>query len=716
LRPGKNEPGGIQPVDEAPDTLPAVHSPRADCLSDDEVLAYASGSLPRDLEEPICGHLYTCASCAVLVAEATRGLTTQPGSQTSSDEASTPAERPRSGPTTLSVGEVLLGRYRVVRFVARGGMGEVYEAHDSVLKETVALKTLVCTALDNPTAMSRFLAEVRTARHVTHRNICRILEFGFHHPRGAASGEQVPFLTMEFLNGETLAARIARKGSLSTSEVSALLPQIVAGVSAIHAAGIVHRDIKPQNIVILPGSPERVVVTDFGLARVLDAERSLDTGPFTVGTVDYMSPEQIEGRPPTPGFDVYALGVVLFEMLTGRRPFDVEGFTASQRLIRAAPDPSAVVRGLDRGWDQLVAGCLARDPSRRFARVEDIVPPAPAPPSRWSLPRGPRILARTAAMAVVLLAVLAAIQVARGRLELWPGRLAALGPQPGSPRPRGFPPARPVQRAFAASGCSPDMVAVTGGRGRFCIDRFEASVVDDVQERPLSPHYPPWGPLARAAHRDWSERLGEGRAGPSGMALPPILPYQVEGRWLPRAVSRPGVIPQGYVSQLLARAACTGAGKRLCTEAEWRTACGGQSQQPFLYGAGREPDRCNIARDVHPALVLHGAVHPGVLGDPRLNAVATQGKLLLEPTGARPQCHSRWGDDQVHDMVGNLEEWVDSPQPVALGGFYARSVQQDDGCQLRNDRHEHQGPTYYNYAVGFRCCDQLRSGTVTPGR
>jgi formylglycine-generating enzyme required for sulfatase activity len=87
---------------------------------------------------------------------------------------------------------------------------------------------------------------------------------------------------------------------------------------------------------------------------------------------------------------------------------------------------------------------------------------------------------------------------------------------------------------------------------------------------------------------------------------------------------------------------------------------------------------------------------------------------LLEPTGARPHCSSQWGDDKVHDMVGNLEEWVDSPQAVALGGFYGRAVQQDDGCGLRNDRHEHQGPTYFNYAVGFRCCDQLRA--VTPAR
>jgi hypothetical protein len=271
------------------------------------------------------------------------------------------------------------------------------------------------------------------------------------------------------------------------------------------------------------------------------------------------------------------------------------------------------------------------------------------------------------------------------------------------------------------------MVAVTAiaSRGRgFCIDRFEASVVEDVEERPLSPHYPPWGPLARAVHRDWSERLGEGRAGASGMALPPILPYHLEGRWLPRAVSRPGVIPQGHVNQRLARAACTSGGKRLCTQAEWRAACRGQADQPFPYGPSYQPDRCNIGRDVHPALVLHGAVHPGVLSDPRLNAVASTGRLLLEPTGSRPQCRSQWGDDQVHDMVGNLEEWVDGPGPVAQGGSYARSSELDGGCDLPNNRHEHQGPGYYNFGIGFRCCSglagdpasELAPGTLSPSR
>jgi sulfatase modifying factor 1 len=708
VTPGKNGPDGARPGAGPPEhTEPVPHRPRAECLSDDEVLAFAAGTVAAADEAAIRGHLYGCSACCALVAEAARGMHSNPS------EPPPPAPPHPAWPLTLSAGEVLLGRYRVIRFVARGGMGEVYEAHDSVLDETVALKTLVCTALDKPAAMNRFLAEVRTARQVTHRNICRILEFGFHRPRTRGTGgrDEVPFLTMEFLAGETLSRRIARKGRLSPAEVTELLPQIVAGVAAIHEAGIVHRDIKPQNIVILPGMPERVVVTDFGVARVLDGgERRAETGPFLVGTVDYMCPEQVEGRPPTPAFDVYALGVVLFEMLTGRRPFGGDNAVSSalERLKRPAPSPSSFVAGLDRAWDDLVGRCLARDPERRFARVQEVVAPPPARPGRLPrLPRGTRLLAGVAGAALLVLLVLGGIQLARGKFSLWPRGAAVakseMGPLPGALRPPDFPPPRPVHRVFGSTGCSTDMVRVAD---RFCIDRFEATVVDDVQERPLSPLYPPWGPLARANYEEWSERVRRGEAGGTGIALPPIFPYHFEGRWAPRAVSRPGLTPQGYVNKLQAVAACAGAGKRLCTEPEWRTACRGQNDTQFPYGETYQPDMCNINREVHPALVLHGVVHSGVLHDPRLNAVGVHGKSLLHQGGGPPECRSQWGDDFVYDMVGNIDEWVEGPELVYLGGYYAKASQ--EGCELRNDRHKHQGPTYYNYSVGFRCCDDLR--------
>jgi alpha-tubulin suppressor-like RCC1 family protein len=367
------------------DDLPDVRSPgsprdesasraKRPCLSEDEAFEYvqrpASGSFDSRVQE----HLDTCENCRVLVVEAARALA---GGESQYAQTSGPRD---VQPLTLSVGEVIVERYEIIRFAARGGMGEVYEARDSVLHEVVALKTLVCTALDDPRAMNRLLAEVRLARHVTHPNVCRILEFGSHHPKRASNPDEViPFLTMEFLHGETLDRKIAREGKLDPAYVATLLPQIIAGVSAIHAAGIVHRDIKPQNMFLLPGSPERLVLTDFGLARGLEANRSGQsmTGPVVVGTLDYMAPEQLEGKPPTPAFDIYALGVVIFEMLTGRKPFAgaTALATAVERFRKAAPRPSELVPGLDSRWDAIVARCLAQDPARRFQRAEEIVVP-----------------------------------------------------------------------------------------------------------------------------------------------------------------------------------------------------------------------------------------------------------------------------------------------------------------------------------------------------
>jgi serine/threonine protein kinase len=141
-----------------------------------------------------------------------------------------PGARPLHGgaPTSLAIGEVLLDRYTIAGFVARGGMGEVYEAYDAVLRETVALKTLVCTDLDRPAAVQRLMAEVRLARQVTHPNVCRIYEFGMHEPDGrpGRDAEPIPFLTMEFLRGESLDRRLARLGPFPAAEVARLIPQL----------------------------------------------------------------------------------------------------------------------------------------------------------------------------------------------------------------------------------------------------------------------------------------------------------------------------------------------------------------------------------------------------------------------------------------------------------------------------------------------------------
>ncbi len=373
-----------------------------DCLTPDEAFAYVAGSAiaPRAIE--VQAHLDECEICRIVVGEAARARTEW--------KAAVENRAPNSRRRTLSPGELIADRYQVVRFVACGGMGEVYEAVDTTRNEVVALKTLVLTALDDTRAIARLRREVKLARSVEHPNVCRILEFGEHRP--PTTGEAIPFLTMDFLRGETLADRIARERRLPETEVARLLEQILAGVAAVHAAGIVHRDIKPQNILILQGPPERAVVMDFGLARALRLTRSAITGSLVVGTADYMAPEQIQGHPANPRFDVYALGVVIFEMLTGRKPFIGDTIQVGRARLAGTlpPRPSEVLPELGPKWDELVSRCLAPKPEQRFARVQDIASKLRQVfgTSRWSTRRarwGSDALAALAAIAVLVAVV-----------------------------------------------------------------------------------------------------------------------------------------------------------------------------------------------------------------------------------------------------------------------------------------------------------------------
>jgi tRNA A-37 threonylcarbamoyl transferase component Bud32 len=668
----------------------------AGCLTEEQVWPYLSGLVDRDADARLQEHVDRCPACARVLAESLRAI--------AGGEPEEAGAAP-SGPFTLRPGEVILDRYRVNRFVARGGMGEVYEACDLVLDETIALKTLLSTKLDKAAALDRFLAEVRAARRVTHPNVCRILEFGFHRSTSTEGRvAQIPFLTMEFLHGETLSRRIARQGKLEAAEVAVMLPQIVAGLSAIHAAGIVHRDIKPQNLVVLPGLPERLVVTDFGVARSLDPDpgRHSTTGAFVVGTIDYMAPEQLEGRAAATSFDIYALGVVVFEMLTGRRPWGAESSlsTAVERFSRAPPRPSQLVPGLDPAWDHLVERCLAREPQHRYARVEEI-----RPPRRRRLGRRGRLLLLAVGVAAVALAGVIGKSLHR------PDGTAAIGADPAAlaavlaSRPPGAPPPRPHQRIFLATGCSEDMVAVAG---KLCIDRFEAATVDDVAERPLSPFYPPWAPMARSLQDHWRRRLREGASG-FGANLPALPDFELVDAWRPRAVSTIASRPQAYLSRPMAAAACASAGKRLCAESEWRLACRGEKGTRFPYGAGFRDGMCNVARASSGAADPHGAMgEPRT--DPRLNQAGAPGRDGLQDTGAGWRCRSQWGPDFVYDMVGNLDEWVDGPDPALAGGHFGHDV--GAGCEHRRDRRAERA--YYDHSTGFRCCDSLRPVAPPP--
>lgn len=247
------------------------------------------------------------------------------------------------------------------------------------------------------------------------------------------------------------------------------------------------------------------------------------------------------------------------------------------------------------------------------------------------------------------------------------------------------------------SGCPAEMVRVR----QFCIDRFEMATVDHTTGALLSPFYPPHPRIAESVVLAWTlERTQVGEVVAREMPLPELPELQRTRRdYKPRAVSLPGVAPQGYLSQPLAKLACQNAGKRLCTELEWTTACRGEKNRKFPYGDRYDAARCNVYRHFHPAVILHGASWYGHR-DPRLNLVEeADGTPLLRLTGAMQGCASTWGEDRVYDMVGNLDEWIDDERGAFLGGFYARSTR--EGCEARIGSH---APAYYDYSTGSRCC------------
>jgi len=235
--------------------------------------------------------------------------------------------------------------------------------------------------------------------------------------------------------------------------------------------------------------------------------------------------------------------------------------------------------------------------------------------------------------------------------------------------------------------------------GSFCIDRWEASVVDHKTGQALSPYYPPEPKLLAFTYDFWrAERLHVGSLRARALDLPP-LPEVQKGSFSPRAVSAPGRLPQGYMTYHSAKRACENAGKRLCSEQEWVRACRGSRGEKHPYGPNFEPGRCNVFRNIHPAFELHGNSALGHL-DPRLHLVIEEGKRpLLELTGERASCVSSVDDDQIHDMVGNLDEWIDDPNGTFVGGFYSRSTR--EGCDAKIENHD---PAYADYSLGTRCC------------
>ncbi len=300
--------------------------------------------------------------------------------------------------------KVLAGRYEIWGLLGAGGMGSVYRARDMELDEMVALKVLRPELASVPDTLERFRREVKLARKVTHPNVARVFDVG------EDGGEK--FLTMELVEGESLSDVIAREGPLGIARAVSITMSICAGLAAAHAAGVVHRDLKPDNILL--DRAGRVVVTDFGIARV--AASDARTNAIT-GTPAYMSPEQVRGQPADTRADIYALGVVLYELLTGARAWqgDTVLAIATARVFMPPPDPRAIRADIPPALGAITMRCMATDREGRYPTVEALtsdlavltmpvmaLPPMPLPSAAPSSPAASATIASDSGVRVAL--------------------------------------------------------------------------------------------------------------------------------------------------------------------------------------------------------------------------------------------------------------------------------------------------------------------------
>jgi serine/threonine-protein kinase len=269
----------------------------------------------------------------------------------------------------LEPGSTLGDRFRVDRPLGAGGMGAVYLAHDQKLDEPVALKVIAGIGLLDPAAAERLRREASAARKISHANVVRL------HDLGEADG--VLFLSMEFVNGQSLRDLLQRHGTLSLVQVREVAAQMCDGLQAAHDVGVIHRDLKPANVLL--DEHQRVKIIDFGLARLPHLEGMTTTG-MIVGTPEYMAPEQIRGGAVDGRTDLYALGALLYHMLCGRPPFTGENPIAVS-LSHAqdpVPPPTTLRRDLPPAWEELLLRALAKDPAERFqtaSALREALPP-----------------------------------------------------------------------------------------------------------------------------------------------------------------------------------------------------------------------------------------------------------------------------------------------------------------------------------------------------
>jgi beta-lactam-binding protein with PASTA domain/tRNA A-37 threonylcarbamoyl transferase component Bud32 len=255
------------------------------------------------------------------------------------------------------IGNVLGGRYRLVELLGQGGMATIYRARDNELERDVAVKLLRPEYERDPDFGTRFRQEARAAGSLNHPNIVSVYDYG--------NDQAGAYIVMELIDGEDLASVIRRTGAVPPRQAARLAADVASALAAAHGRGIIHRDVKPANVLV--SRDGRVKVTDFGIARAV-ADAQLTMPGLTMGSVHYFSPEQARGEPTTAASDVYSLGIVLYELLTGRRPWggDSAAAIAMARLSGAAPLPSAVRAGIPPALDAIVRRAMSRDPAQRY--------------------------------------------------------------------------------------------------------------------------------------------------------------------------------------------------------------------------------------------------------------------------------------------------------------------------------------------------------------
>jgi serine/threonine-protein kinase len=275
-------------------------------------------------------------------------------------ESSVPSPRPSAVSSSIPYdegrflpGTMLAGRYRVAGLLGKGGMGEVYRATDLTLGQAVALKILPEALSRDERALARFFNEVRVARQVTHPNVCRVYDIGFV--------EGLHYISMEFVDGEDLSSLLRRIGRLPQDKAVETARKLCAGLAAAHDRGVLHRDLKPANIMI--DGRGQVIIMDFGLAGLQEQVQ----GDVRSGTPAYMSPEQLSGTGVTVKSDIYALGLVLYELFTGKRAFDAPTVAELQRMQQAGTmtSLSSAVKDIDPDVERIIERCLSPDPAQR---------------------------------------------------------------------------------------------------------------------------------------------------------------------------------------------------------------------------------------------------------------------------------------------------------------------------------------------------------------